>query len=165
MVPQRGEAATTCRFFTALRMTCHPGRSKGRQMLSATCQGWGLSVAFSVLIYSFLTVSRTANGVLSSCFPLWFLCVVAGVVLFCFKNSRFLSSYVFLCPTVGIVLAFALSTLVLWVLSANAEQHGCMGQMGCRRLLPFGHWTGRSDRRSGWILRPARRINRGLHWQ
>jgi hypothetical protein len=46
--------------------------------------------------------------------PLWFVCVVAGVVMCWFKNSRFLSLYFFLCPTGGIAVALVLSTLVLW---------------------------------------------------
>jgi len=96
--------------------------------------------------------------------PLWFLCVAAGVVLCCFKNSRFLSSYFFLCPTVGIVVALALSTLVLWA-----------GPRMLNSTDPWAKWvvvasyvlsTGMGGVMGGVAgFSAARRINRLLRWQ
>ena len=84
--------------------------------------------------------------------PLWFLCLAAGVVLCCFKNIRFLSSYLFLFHGRNCRRACALNPFAVGC-SANAEQHGLMGQVGCHRILPFRHWTGRCDWRSGWLQR------------
>jgi ABC-type antimicrobial peptide transport system permease subunit len=47
--------------------------------------------------------------------PVWFLCVVVGLVLCLFKQSRFLSTYLILSSTGSTITSLALSTLLLWV--------------------------------------------------
>jgi hypothetical protein len=47
--------------------------------------------------------------------PIWLFCVVVGLALCFFRQFRFLSSYVFLGSTGGLILSFALSTFLLWI--------------------------------------------------
>jgi hypothetical protein len=46
--------------------------------------------------------------------PMWFLCVLIGVVLCLFKRYRFLSLYLVLGSTGGAIASLALSTFLLW---------------------------------------------------
>ena len=96
--------------------------------------------------------------------PLWFLCVLAGVVLCWFKNSRFLSSYFFLCPTVGMVVALALSTFVLWAAPRmlNSTDSWAKWVVVASYLVGIG-LGGVIGGAAGFSA--ARRINRGLRWE
>src|ERR1700704_3565403 len=47
--------------------------------------------------------------------PIWLFCVVVGLALCFFRQFRFLSSYVVLGSTGGLILSFALSTFLLWI--------------------------------------------------
>ena len=95
--------------------------------------------------------------------PLWFLCVVAGVVLCCFKSSRFLSSYFFLCSTAGIVVALALSTLVLWAAPRILNSANSWAKWAIVASYLFG--TGLGGVIGGVVgFGAARRINRLLRW-
>ena len=49
--------------------------------------------------------------------PIWFLCVITGVMLCFFKRSRFLSLYLVLTSTGGAILSLVLSTFLLWLAS------------------------------------------------
>jgi hypothetical protein len=96
--------------------------------------------------------------------PLWFLCLAAGVVLCCFKNSRFLSSYFFLCSTAGIVVALALSTLVLWAAPRILNSANSWAKWVVIASYLFG--TALGGVIGGVVgFSAARRINRLLHWQ
>jgi hypothetical protein len=96
--------------------------------------------------------------------PWWFLCVVAGVVLCWFKNSRFLSSYFFLCPTVGIVVALVLSTLVLWVAPRMLNSTDSWAKWIIVASYLLGTEVGGVI---GGVVgfSAARRVNRLLRWQ
>jgi hypothetical protein len=96
-------------------------------------------------------------------FPLWFLCLVAGLVLCCFENRRFLSSYFFLCPTVGIVAALALSTLVAWAGPRMLSSTDLWAKLVllASYLLGIG-LGGVIGAAAGFGA--ARKINRLLHW-
>jgi hypothetical protein len=45
--------------------------------------------------------------------PLWILSIIAGAILLLFARLRFLSAYIFLASTIGIVSAFLVSLAVL----------------------------------------------------
>jgi predicted MFS family arabinose efflux permease len=96
--------------------------------------------------------------------PLWLLCVVAGTVLCWFKKSRLLSSYFFLCPTVGIVVAFVLSSLVLW---AGPRMLGSADSWAKWALVTaYLLGTGLGGVIGGVVgFSAARRINRLLRWE
>ncbi len=47
--------------------------------------------------------------------PLWILCILAGVILLFFKRFRFLSMYVLLSSTGGLLASFLLSLALLFV--------------------------------------------------
>jgi hypothetical protein len=47
--------------------------------------------------------------------PAWLLCVVIGVVLCLFRRSRFLSLYLVLGSTGGMIASLTLSTFLLWI--------------------------------------------------
>ena len=96
--------------------------------------------------------------------PLWFLCLAAGVVLCCFKNMRFLSSYLFLCSTAGIVVALAISTLVLW--AAPRMLNSTDSWAKCVVIASYLFGTGLGGVIGGVVgFSAARRINRLLRWQ
>jgi hypothetical protein len=95
--------------------------------------------------------------------PVWFLCVAGGVVLCCFKTSRFLASYFVLGSTGGIALALALSSLVLWA-----------GPQLLKNTETWAKWVLIASYLAdvvlggiiGWVAGfvAARRVNRLLRW-
>ena len=60
--------------------------------------------------------------------PIWLLCVAIGLALCFFRQFRFLSSYLVLSSTSGLILSLALSTFLLWI--------------GPRFLSNASGWTG-----------------------
>lgn len=47
--------------------------------------------------------------------PVWIFCMVVGLLLCCFKRVRFLSAYLILSSTGGMVLSFTFSTFLLLI--------------------------------------------------
>ena len=95
--------------------------------------------------------------------PIWLLCVVAGLG-FCFSRQfRFLSFYLVLSSTGGVLLSFALSTLVLWIgprLVSSAS--------GWAKLILIAAYVagiaigGLVGMLAGFLI--ARKINQRLRW-
>jgi hypothetical protein len=95
--------------------------------------------------------------------PIWLLCVVVGLALCFFKQFRFLSSYLVLSSTGGLILSFALSTFLLWLgprfLSNASGWAGLILIAAYLAGIAIGGFVGII---AGLLA--ARRINKRLDW-
>jgi len=95
--------------------------------------------------------------------PVWFLCVITGVMLCFFKRSRFLSLYLVLSSTGGAILSLVLSTFLLWLapkLVSNEPRWGGPILIAAYLLsLAVGGVIGVA---AGFVA--AAKINRRLGW-
>jgi hypothetical protein len=79
--------------------------------------------------------------------PIWFLCLIAGLGMMFSVRFRYLSTYLILSSTLGLVLSFLLSTAVLVLLpkvdlpsnvSGIVFILGCLAAMGAGGVLGIG---------------------------
>jgi hypothetical protein len=95
--------------------------------------------------------------------PIWLFCVVVGLALCFFRQFRFLSSYVILGSTGGLILSFALSTFVLWIgprlLGSAGTWAGLMLIAAYLAAIAVGGLVGII---AGFLT--ARKINQLRHW-
>src|ERR1700694_3436151 len=95
--------------------------------------------------------------------PIWLFCVVVGLALCFFRQFRFLSSYVVVGSTGGLILSFALSTFLLWIgprlLSSASGWAGFILIVAYFAGIAIGGLVGIV---AGFLT--ARKINQRLHW-
>ncbi len=95
--------------------------------------------------------------------PLWLLAIAAGLSLLFFRRLRFLSSYLVLASTGGLVLSLLASTLVLWLGTSIFNNRN-----GWAAIVVIGGYLA-SIPVFGLVgvllgILAARRINRRLRW-
>lgn len=95
--------------------------------------------------------------------PIWILVVVAGIGIFFSKRLRFLSSYLLLCSTLGLIVSFMLSLGLLMLTGKLLAEHLSYGWLALVAYfvgIPIGGIAGAL---LGFFL--ARALNRRLGWQ